>query len=238
MVLAFRRSTRGSGARSRRRLHPLLPAQPRRIPRHLSGSLDLSTDVRIAQNMAARLNCWSPARSELHPSIGDLRHAAAFGQQAGGIACHHGRGLPASGLHRADQIDAVAHQVCGDPKAPMRRRRPPSLLRLNERPSFVLLSPHTPRGAGSQRNLAGLAFSMTKQLHLGAVMRPVAIHTAWWRYPGAYPDANFNLKHLVRFIQTLEQARFDAFFMADHLAVLNMPIRRCGAARRLPPSSP
>jgi alkanesulfonate monooxygenase len=66
---------------------------------------------------------------------------------------------------------------------------------------------------------------MTKQLHLGAVMRPVAIHTAWWRYPGAYPDANFNLKHLVRFIQTLEQARFDAFFMADHLAVLNMPLQ-------------
>src|SRR3978361_1582979 len=66
---------------------------------------------------------------------------------------------------------------------------------------------------------------MTKQLHLGAIMRPVSIHTAWWRYPGAYPDANFNLKHLVRFIQTLESARFDAFFMADHLAVLNMPIQ-------------
>jgi alkanesulfonate monooxygenase len=66
---------------------------------------------------------------------------------------------------------------------------------------------------------------MTKQLHLGAVMRPVAIHTAWWRYPGAYPDANFNLKHIVRFIQTLERARFDAFFMADHLAVLNMPVQ-------------
>src|SRR6202161_4633022 len=66
---------------------------------------------------------------------------------------------------------------------------------------------------------------MAKQLHLGAVMRPIAIHTAWWRYPGAYPDANFSLKHLVRFIQTLEQARFDAFFMADHLAVLNMPVQ-------------
>jgi alkanesulfonate monooxygenase len=66
---------------------------------------------------------------------------------------------------------------------------------------------------------------MTKQLHLGAIMRPVGIHTAWWRYPGAYPDANFNLKHLVRFIQTLEHARFDAFFMADHLAVLNMPVQ-------------
>jgi FMN-dependent oxidoreductase (nitrilotriacetate monooxygenase family) len=66
---------------------------------------------------------------------------------------------------------------------------------------------------------------MTRQLHLGAVMRPVGIHTAWWRYPGAYPDANFNLKHLVRFIKTLERARFDAFFMADHLAVLNMPVQ-------------
>ena len=63
---------------------------------------------------------------------------------------------------------------------------------------------------------------MIRQLHLGAFMRPVGIHTAWWRYPGAYPDANFNLKHLVDFIQTLEGGRFDAFFMADHLAVLNM----------------
>jgi alkanesulfonate monooxygenase len=66
---------------------------------------------------------------------------------------------------------------------------------------------------------------MKKQLHLGAVMRPVAIHTAWWRYPGAYPDANFNLKHLMSFITTLERAKFDAFFMADHLAVLNMPVQ-------------
>ena len=65
---------------------------------------------------------------------------------------------------------------------------------------------------------------MTKTLHLGAFMRPVGIHTAWWRYPGAQADANFNLKHLVSFIQTLERGCFDAFFMADHLAVLNMPI--------------
>ena len=55
-------------------------------------------------------------------------------------------------------------------------------------------------------------------------MRPVGIHTAWWRYPGAYPDANFNLKHQIRFAQTLERGRFDAWFMADHLAVLNMPM--------------
>jgi len=63
---------------------------------------------------------------------------------------------------------------------------------------------------------------MTKQLHLGAFMRPVGIHTAWWRYPSASADANFNLKHLTHFIQTLERGCFDAFFMADHLAVLNM----------------
>jgi FMN-dependent oxidoreductase (nitrilotriacetate monooxygenase family) len=63
-----------------------------------------------------------------------------------------------------------------------------------------------------------------KQLHLGAFMRPVSIHTAWWRFPGAYPDANFNFKHIKRFIQTLERGKFDAFFMADHLAVLNMPM--------------
>ena len=55
-------------------------------------------------------------------------------------------------------------------------------------------------------------------------MRPVGIHTGWWRYPGAYPDANFNLKHLIRFAQKLEAGRFDAWFMADHLAVLNMPM--------------
>ena len=55
-------------------------------------------------------------------------------------------------------------------------------------------------------------------------MRPVGIHTAWWRYPGAYPDANFNLQHLIRFAQKLEEGRFDAWFMADHLAVLNMPM--------------
>ena len=63
-----------------------------------------------------------------------------------------------------------------------------------------------------------------RQLHLGAFMRPTTIHTAAWRYPGAYPDANFNLAHIKRFIQTLERGRFDAFFMADHLAVLNMPM--------------
>src|SRR5205085_2284816 len=66
--------------------------------------------------------------------------------------------------------------------------------------------------------------SKVRQLRLGAFMRPVSIHTGAWRYPGSYPDANFNFAHLKRFAQTLERARFDAFFMADHLAVLNMPV--------------
>ncbi|KAJ9235081.1 hypothetical protein DTO207G8_8916 [Paecilomyces variotii] len=64
----------------------------------------------------------------------------------------------------------------------------------------------------------------SKQLHLTAFMRPVSLHSGAWRYPGAYPDANFNLNHLKSFIQKLEKAKFDAFFMADHLAVLNMPV--------------
>jgi alkanesulfonate monooxygenase len=55
-------------------------------------------------------------------------------------------------------------------------------------------------------------------------MRPVSIHTAAWRYPGAWPDANFNFRHLIRLAQTLERGKFDGFFMADHLAVLNMPV--------------
>ncbi|WP_151114614.1 LLM class flavin-dependent oxidoreductase [Hypericibacter adhaerens] len=56
-------------------------------------------------------------------------------------------------------------------------------------------------------------------------MRPVSIHTAAWRYPGAFPDANFSFAHLKRFAQTLERGLFDAFFMADHLALLNMPMQ-------------
>ena len=64
----------------------------------------------------------------------------------------------------------------------------------------------------------------SRQLKLGAFMRPASIHTGAWRYPGAFPDANFNLAHMVRFIQTLERAKFDSFFMADHMAVLNMPL--------------
>src|SRR5271156_5822130 len=63
-----------------------------------------------------------------------------------------------------------------------------------------------------------------RQLKLGAFMRPVSIHTGAWRYPGAWPDANFNFAHIRQLIRKLEAGKFDAFFMADHLAVLNMPV--------------
>jgi len=63
-----------------------------------------------------------------------------------------------------------------------------------------------------------------KQLRLGAFMRPISIHTGAWRYPGALPDANFNFTAIKRYAQKLEHGKFDAFFMADHLAVLNMPL--------------
>ena len=77
-----------------------------------------------------------------------------------------------------------------------------------------------------------------KMLHLGAFMRPVGIHTAWWRDPGAWPDANADVRHLVRLAQKLEAAKFDAFFMADHLALLNMPmaaLRRSATVASLDP---
>jgi FMN-dependent oxidoreductase (nitrilotriacetate monooxygenase family) len=70
----------------------------------------------------------------------------------------------------------------------------------------------------------GAVMTERRQLRLGAFMRPVSIHTSAWRYPGGFPDANFNFTHLKYFAQKLEQGRFDAFFMADHLAVMNMPM--------------
>ena len=55
-------------------------------------------------------------------------------------------------------------------------------------------------------------------------MRPVSIHTGAWRYPGAWADANFSLPAYKHFARTLERGRFDALFLADHMALLNMPV--------------
>ena len=66
--------------------------------------------------------------------------------------------------------------------------------------------------------------SNDRKIKLNAFMRPTTIHTGSWRWPGAYADANFNFGHIKKFAQRLEEAKFDSFFMADHLAVLNMPV--------------
>jgi alkanesulfonate monooxygenase len=66
--------------------------------------------------------------------------------------------------------------------------------------------------------------SAPRQLHLGAFMRPTSLHPGAWRYPGAWPDSNFNFPRMRTLIRKLEAAKFDAFFMADHMAVLNMSV--------------
>ncbi|UCF55465.1 MAG: hypothetical protein JSV48_16265, partial [Bradyrhizobium sp.] len=64
-----------------------------------------------------------------------------------------------------------------------------------------------------------------RQLKLGAFMRPISIHTGAWRYPGAWPDANFNFGHIKTLIRKLEAGKFDAFFL-DGLA--NAAQQLCG----------
>src|SRR5882757_5425191 len=63
-----------------------------------------------------------------------------------------------------------------------------------------------------------------RQLRLGAFMRPVSIHTAAWRYPGGTPDANFNLKALISYAQTLERSAtvtsFDPLTLLPALAMM------------------
>ena len=84
--------------------------------------------------------------------------------------------------------------------------------------------PSTPPYLFPNNNQHGMGQWQSGNCKLGAFMRPVSIHTGAWRYPGAWPDANFNFPHIKQLIQKLEAGKFDAFFMADHLAVLNMPV--------------
>lgn len=64
---------------------------------------------------------------------------------------------------------------------------------------------------------------MQRRMCLGGFLRPIGLHTAWWRYPGTPTNANFNWPILLESAKKLEEACFDAIFMADHLAVMNMP---------------
>ena len=64
---------------------------------------------------------------------------------------------------------------------------------------------------------------MNKKLCLGAFMRPISLHTAWWLHPDAAPQANFDFPTIKGLVKKLEDACFDAVFLADHLAVMSMP---------------
>lgn len=64
---------------------------------------------------------------------------------------------------------------------------------------------------------------MKKQLCLGGFMRPICLHTAWWRHPSAPVEANFHWPTIKSLAQKLERACFDAIFTADHLALMPMP---------------
>ena len=68
-------------------------------------------------------------------------------------------------------------------------------------------------------------------LHLGAFMRPVGIHTAAWRYPGAYPDANFNFQHLKRSLRRWSAAGSTPSSWPTISPCSTCRWRRCGAAR-------
>ena len=59
-----------------------------------------------------------------------------------------------------------------------------------------------------------------RQLRLGAFMRPVSIHTGAWRYPGAWPDANFNISHIKKLIQKLEAVEKDVPVLTATIADL------------------
>ena len=62
----------------------------------------------------------------------------------------------------------------------------------------------------SWKTANGMGIMAKRQLRLGAFMRPVSIHTGAWRYPGAWPDANFNFGHIKQLIRKLESGKFDA----------------------------
>ena len=77
------------------------------------------------------------------------------------------------------------------------------------------------------------------QLRLGAFMRPVSIHTAWWRYPGAFPDANFNQLVLKAFFIGVAVARIAGLEQRKTAELRRMAedyaSERRAAARSVPP---
>ncbi|MGG7510211.1 LLM class flavin-dependent oxidoreductase [Plantibacter sp. YIM 135249] len=60
---------------------------------------------------------------------------------------------------------------------------------------------------------------MTRELHLNGFLKPGGTHLAGWRHPDAVPDAGVNLRYVTELVRTLEEAKFDAIFIADLIAV-------------------
>ncbi|KAL1907864.1 hypothetical protein Sste5344_006287 [Sporothrix stenoceras] len=64
----------------------------------------------------------------------------------------------------------------------------------------------------------------TKTMHLTTMLRPITFHTGGWRYPGSEPNAGFDINLLKKYTRQLEAAKVDAVFLADDLAVPNVPM--------------
>ena len=70
--------------------------------------------------------------------------------------------------------------------------------------------PKVPAPLYSASDIATIARSVPcppARLHLQRLHAAGLIHTGAWRYPGAWPDMNFNFAHIKRCIQTLERGQ-------------------------------
>ncbi|MCT9080345.1 LLM class flavin-dependent oxidoreductase [Streptomyces fulvoviolaceus] len=59
----------------------------------------------------------------------------------------------------------------------------------------------------------------TDQLHLNAFLKPPGEYLAAWRHPDTVADAGVNIREVLSFARTAEQAAFDAVFLADLVGV-------------------
>lgn len=67
-------------------------------------------------------------------------------------------------------------------------------------------------------------------MRLGLFIHGVGHHLAAWRHPSVEPKAIFDAQHYIRLAETAEAARFDAIFLADHLAAFGGPAESVSCA--------
>lgn len=58
-----------------------------------------------------------------------------------------------------------------------------------------------------------------RQIHFFAYLVGTGIHLASWRHDSAFPQASIDFAHQVKLARTAENARFDAIFLGDSLAI-------------------